>query len=167
MLAKIDVGRQSRGVQEPGNFICGRTLRITLRWVGNGASAFDNMAETKDSIQAQYFAATSAKDHGYISIDRTFHELPITRHRATTSISRRRFIPGVIWRATMYCGARAPSSGSGKTAEIRPAAARLRAKNKAAFFVGLELIADDFDIDSTLERWMNSMPGWHQWNVGG
>jgi hypothetical protein len=37
-------------------------------------------------------------------------------------------------------------AGSGKTQEIRNAAARLRAEGKAAFFLRLELIPDDFDI---------------------
>lgn len=58
-------------------------------------------------------------------------------------------------------------AGSGKTQEIRHAAGRLRAEGKAAFFLRLELIPDDFDIafevgtPDDFEAWLDSdEPGW-------
>src|SRR3954467_4085261 len=58
-------------------------------------------------------------------------------------------------------------AGSGKTQEIRNAAARLRAEGKAAFFLRLELIPDDFDIafeigtHQDFEAWLASgETGW-------
>lgn len=58
-------------------------------------------------------------------------------------------------------------AGSGKTAEIRDAARRLRAEGKAAFFLRLEHVADDFDTafgEGTLEEfqaWLaSSEQGW-------
>jgi hypothetical protein len=58
-------------------------------------------------------------------------------------------------------------AGSGKTQEIRHAAGRLRAEGKAAFFLRLELIPDDFDIafevgtPKDFQAWLDSdETGW-------
>ena len=89
-------------------------------------------------------------EHEFIQLNRTFHEL--SEHAGKSDDVDLSQVFHIKSNLTWDDVTKIPrtvilsEAGSGKTQEIRHLAALLRAERKAAFFLRLELIADDFDI---------------------
>ncbi|AVT78569.1 hypothetical protein RPPS3_45070 [Rhodopseudomonas palustris] len=93
---------------------------------------------------------SSAQRGQFVELRRTFHEL---LHNADTTddtelTSSPHFRQQLDWSELLSRPRVAilSEAGSGKTEEIRQTARRLRSDGKAAFFLRLELVPDDFDI---------------------
>lgn len=114
---------------------------------------------------------TSAATDRYISLNRTFHQL--AEHAGSSDDVDLSQVFQTKSNLTWDDVLRRPrnvilsEAGSGKTEEIKQTAIRLRSENKAAFFLRLELIAQDWDIafevgtKEEFEDWLASTePGW-------
>jgi hypothetical protein len=92
----------------------------------------------------------SDQDHKFIELNRTFHEL--SEHAGKSDdvdLSQIFHVKSSLTWDDILKNHRTvilSEAGSGKTQEIRHIAERLRDEGKAAFFLRLELIPDDFDI---------------------
>jgi hypothetical protein len=86
----------------------------------------------------------------FIELNRTFHELSEHAGRSDdVDLSQVFHVRSNFSWADVLQMPRAvilSEAGSGKTQEIRNVASRLRAEGRAAFFLRLELVPDDFDI---------------------
>lgn len=86
----------------------------------------------------------------FVELDRTFHELSLHEGESDTFDFQTAFGLGssLTWDSLSneYRVILLSEAGAGKTVEIRQAARRQRANGKAAFFLRLEHVADDFDI---------------------
>ncbi|AWL92998.2 hypothetical protein CIT37_12855 [Bradyrhizobium ottawaense] len=107
----------------------------------------------------------------FIELNRTFHEL--SQHAGKSDdvdLSQVFHVRSNLGWADVLQMPRAvilSEAGSGKTQEIRNVASRLRAEGKAAFFLRLELIPEDFDIAfevgsiELFDNWVSSSEtGW-------
>ncbi|OQW59488.1 MAG: hypothetical protein A4S14_05915 [Proteobacteria bacterium SG_bin9] len=94
--------------------------------------------------------ANSERESDFVELNRTFHEL--SEHAGKSDdidISQVFAVRSQISWDELLKNPRTvilSEAGSGKTQEIRHVAARLRDEGKAAFFLRLELIPDDFEI---------------------
>ena len=113
----------------------------------------------------------SNSDNRFIELNRTFHEL--SEHAGKSDdvdLSQVFHVKSRMGWEDVLKNRRAvilSEAGSGKTQEIRHVASRLRAEGKAAFFLRLELIPDDYDVAFEIgtleefERWLSSNDeGW-------
>ena len=110
--------------------------------------------------------STIEQEYEFIELNRTFHEL--SEHAGKSDDVDLSQVFHVKSRLTWDDVLKNPrtvilsEAGSGKTQEIRNLATRLRAEGKAAFFLRLELIPDDYDIAfevgtaAEFEAWLNS-----------
>ncbi len=106
----------------------------------------------------------------YIDLERTFHELSL-KSEENDEFNFRNLLFGkrLSW-TDLLAGYRTvilSEAGAGKTEEIRHSTQMLRQEGKAAFFLRLEHIADDFDIAfeegnlAEFEQWLASYEeGW-------
>ncbi len=111
------------------------------------------------------------QDSTFIELNRTFHEL--SQHAGKTDdidLSQVFHVKNHLTWDDILKYARVvilSEAGSGKTREIRQTASRLRAEGKAAFFLRLELLPDDFEIAfevgtaADFDAWLRSTDtGW-------
>jgi hypothetical protein len=106
----------------------------------------------------------------YIELGRTFHELSLKSEESDEfDFHDLHFGKGLTWQDLLagYRTVILSEAGTGKTEEIRHAAQTLRKEGKAAFFLRLEHVADDFDIAfeesnfNEFEKWSESSEeGW-------
>jgi hypothetical protein len=107
----------------------------------------------------------------FVELDRTFHELPLHEGESDNFDFQAAFGLGsqLTWDSLIneYRVILLSEAGAGKTVEIRQAARRQRANGKAAFFLRLENVADDFDIAfeevalAEFDQWLaSSNEGW-------
>ena len=102
------------------------------------------MQEEVNGVPAQRSAS-----YDFVELNRTFHEL--SKHARASDdfdLSEAFHVGGVLTWADLLKNYRTvilSEAGSGKTEEIRAAARKLRAEGKAAFFLRLEHVADNFD----------------------
>lgn len=87
--------------------------------------------------------------YDFVELNRTFHELSKhARESDDSDLSEAFHVGGILTWADLLKNYRTvilSEAGSGKTEEIRATARKLRSEGKAAFFLRLEHIADDFD----------------------
>ena len=93
--------------------------------------------------------ARRSASYDFVELNRTFHELSKhARESDEFDLSEAFHVGGVLTWADLLKNYRTvilSEAGSGKTEEIRAAARKLRAEGKAAFFLRLEHVADNFD----------------------
>jgi hypothetical protein len=111
----------------------------------------------------------STEENQFIELGRTFHEL--SKHAGKgddVDLSQVLHVKSNLRWDDVLGMPRAvvlSEAGSGKTQEIRHAALRLRAQGKAAFFIRLEFIPDDFDI--AFETETGTLEEFHAWLASG
>jgi hypothetical protein len=92
----------------------------------------------------------SDQDHDFIELNRTFHELSAHAGKSDdVDLSQVFHVKRHLTWDDILKNPRTvilSEAGSGKTQEIRHIASRLRAEGKAAFFLRLELIPDDYEV---------------------
>lgn len=105
-----------------------------------------------DATQRQEKGAPTQRHSSYdfVELNRTFHELSkYARESDEFDLSEAFHVGTVLTWADLLKNYRTvilSEAGSGKTEEIRATARKLRSEGKAAFFLRLEHIANDFDV---------------------
>lgn len=93
--------------------------------------------------------ATTGFGDQFIALDRTFHELEFKSGESDSADLARTFRRGasLLWSDLLkdYRVVLLSEAGSGKTAEIRHVAQKLRQEGKRAFFVRIEHVAQNFE----------------------
>lgn len=103
-----------------------------------------------DKRQVQGAPTQTNALYDFVELNRTFHELSkYARESDELDLSEAFHVGAALtWTDLLknYRTVLLSEAGSGKTEEIRATAKKLRAEGKAAFFLRLEHIANDFDV---------------------